>query len=57
MSEFVKKFEYCLFILDGSNSNYQQDNIWLKRNELDEKTPWRGKMIEKLLLIVIIANP
>lgn len=36
--------------------NTQQDHIWLKRDEFDEITFWRSKMIKKLLLTVTIAD-
>lgn len=39
-----------------SSSHAQQDHIWLKKNELDERYLWEDKMNRKSLLTVIIAD-
>lgn len=57
MYKLVKKFIHCFFIWGGSSNNTQQDYIQLERDKLDERSPGRGKIIEKLLLTVIVMDP
>ncbi len=56
MSKLVKEFIRCSLVCGGSSSNARQDHILLGGDELDKKSPWGGKMIEKLLLTVIITD-
>ena len=56
-SKLVKEYVRYSFMWGSLNSCFQQDHIWLRRNKSDEKSLWVGKIIEKLLLIVIVADP
>ncbi len=56
-SKLVKKFVRCSLVWGGSSSNTWHDHIWLGEDEPDDRSPWRGKMIGKLLLTVTVANP
>ena len=56
-SKLVKEFVRCSLVWGSSNSHGRQDHIWLRGNEPDEKSPWKGKMIGKLLLTVTVADP
>lgn len=56
MSKFVKELVYCFFVQDNLKSNVQQNYRWLERDELDKKSFWRNKIIEKLLLTITIID-
>ena len=56
-SKLVKEFVHCSLVWGSSNSHVWQDHIWLAGNEPDERSPWGGKMIGKLLLTVTVADP
>ena len=55
--KMVKEFMHCSLVWGSSNSYAQQDHIWLGRNKPDEKSPYGGKMIGKLLLTITVADP
>lgn len=56
MFKLVKEFIYCLLDQPGSSSFAQQNYIWLRKNQSDKRSLWKGKIIRKLLLIIIIMN-
>ncbi len=56
-SKLVKEFVRCSLVWGGSSSDARQDYIWLGGDEPDERSPWGGKMIGRLLLTVTVADP
>ncbi len=40
----------------AQSSNARQAHIWLGGDKQDKRSPWGGKMIGKLLLIVTVAD-
>ena len=56
-SKLVKEFVRCSLVWGGSNSYARQDHIWLGGNEPNERSPWGGKMIGRLLLTVTVVDP
>ncbi len=55
-SKLVKEFLHCSLEWSGLSSNAWRDHTWLERDESDEKSLWRCKMMGKLLLTVIVAD-
>lgn len=53
MSKWIKKFLYSFLIWNGSNNNAKQDYISLRGDKLEKRNLGEGKIIVKLLLIVI----
>ena len=56
-SKLVKEFIRYSIVWGGSSSCSQQDHIWLRGNEPDERSSWRSKLVERLILIVTVADP
>ncbi len=53
----VKEFGRCSLVWGSLSNNAQQDSIWLEEDEPDDRCPWGGKIIGKLLLTVTITDP
>ncbi len=56
-TKLVKEHVQCLLEW-GTSGQPQQDHIWIRGGEpRNERRSWNGKLIRKLLLTVIVADP
>ena len=60
-TKFVKEHVQCLMVWDTSRQPCQ-DHIWIRRGEpinrpSNKGKPWNGKLIRRLLLNMIVADP